>query len=31
MANLMLSLLHRLGFDDVQSFGDSTGTVLLTH
>jgi hypothetical protein len=25
MANVMLSLLHKLGMDDVQSFGDSTG------
>jgi hypothetical protein len=25
MANVMLGLLHRLGFDDLQSFGDSTG------
>jgi hypothetical protein len=25
MANAMLSLLHRVGLDDVQSFGDSTG------
>jgi hypothetical protein len=27
MANVMLGLLHRLGFDDLQSFGDSTGTI----
>jgi len=27
MANVMLSLLRRLGFDDLQSFGDSTGTL----
>jgi hypothetical protein len=25
MANVMLTLLHRLGMDDVQTFGDSTG------
>jgi hypothetical protein len=25
MANAMLSLMHRVGMDDVQSFGDSTG------
>jgi len=25
MANVMLNLLHRLGHDDLQSFGDSTG------
>jgi hypothetical protein len=25
MANVMLTLLHRLGVDDMQSFGDSTG------
>jgi hypothetical protein len=25
MANAMLSVMHRLGMDDVQSFGDSTG------
>ncbi|HXV86994.1 MAG TPA: DUF1552 domain-containing protein [Gemmatimonadales bacterium] len=25
MANVMLSLMHRLGLDDVASFGDSTG------
>jgi len=25
MANVMLSLLHKLGLDDVESFGDSTG------
>jgi hypothetical protein len=26
MANVMLSLMHSLGLDDVQQFGDSTGT-----
>ena len=25
MANVMLTLLHRLGLDDMPSFGDSTG------
>ena len=25
MANVMLMLLHRLGLEDVQTFGDSTG------
>jgi hypothetical protein len=25
MANVMLSLMHKLGMDDMQSFGDSTG------
>ena len=25
MANVMLSLLHKLGLEDVESFGDSTG------
>jgi hypothetical protein len=25
MANAMLSLLHKLGMDDLESFGDSTG------
>jgi hypothetical protein len=25
MANAMLSLLHRMGMDDLQTFGDSTG------
>lgn len=27
MANVFLTLLHRLGVDDIQSFGDSTGEV----
>ena len=26
MANVMLSLMHRLGMDDMTSFGNSTGT-----
>jgi hypothetical protein len=30
MANVMLRLLHDLGLDDVQTFGDSTGTLDLT-
>ena len=25
MANLMLSVMHKLGVDDMQQFGDSTG------
>lgn len=25
MANVMLSLMHKLGLDDVDGFGDSTG------
>jgi len=27
MANVMLTLMHDLGLDDIQTFGDSTGTV----
>jgi len=30
MANVMLTLMHNLGLDDMQQFGDSTGTVDLT-
>ncbi len=30
MANVMLTLLHRLGLDDVPNFGDSTGDFSLT-
>ena len=30
MANVMLSLLHGLGMDDMESFGDSTGEFSLT-
>ncbi len=30
MANVMLTLLHQLGMDDVQSFGDSTGAFSMT-
>jgi hypothetical protein len=29
MANAMLSLLHGLGMDDLESFGDSTGALSL--
>jgi hypothetical protein len=25
MANVMLSLMHKLGLEDIESFGDSTG------
>ena len=30
MANAMLSMLHTLGHDDMESFGDSTGELPLT-
>ena len=30
MANVMLSLMHKLGMDGVESFGDSTGDFSLT-
>ena len=30
MANVMLDLLHKLGLEDMESFGDSTGTYSLT-
>ncbi len=30
MANVMLSLMHKLGMDDMQSFGNSTGAFSLT-
>jgi hypothetical protein len=30
MANVMLSLMHKLGLDDVESFGDSTGDFSLS-
>ena len=30
MANVMLSVMHKLGLDDVKSFGDSTGEFLLS-
>lgn len=29
MANVMLTLLHRLGLDDLESFGDSTGEIAI--
>jgi hypothetical protein len=29
MANVMLSLMHKLGMDDMKSFGDSTGAFAL--
>ena len=31
MANVMLSALHALGLDDLETFGDSTGEFPLTH
>ena len=31
MANVMLTLMHKLGLDDMKSFGDSTGEFSLTH
>ena len=30
MANVMLDLIHRLGIDDIEHFGDSTGTFSLS-
>jgi hypothetical protein len=30
MANVLLSLMHRLGLDDMERFGDSTGAFALT-
>ena len=30
MANAMLTLMHKLGLDDMQSFGDSTGEFSLS-
>ena len=30
MANVMLDLIHRLGIDDLERFGDSTGTFSLS-
>ena len=30
MANAMLTLLHKLGMDDVESFGDSTEPLSLS-
>ena len=29
MANLLLTLLHKLGVDDVTSIGDSTGEIAI--
>jgi hypothetical protein len=29
MANLLLTMLHKLGVDDVQKIGDSTGTLAI--
>ena len=31
MANAMLSMLHKLGLDDIADFGDSTGTFSLAY
>ena len=31
MANVMLSLMHKLGLDDLESFGDSTGAFRCRH
>ena len=31
MANVMLTLLHNLGLDDLEAFGDSTGELSLRH
>jgi hypothetical protein len=30
MANTFLSLMHRMGFDDIKTFGDSTGEFALS-
>ena len=30
MANVMLSMLHMLGLEEMESFGDSTGALDLT-
>jgi len=29
MANVMLTLMHKLGLTDIEQFGDSTGTLTL--
>jgi len=29
MANVMLSLMHKIGLTDIEQFGDSTGTFSL--
>jgi hypothetical protein len=31
MANVMLDFMHKIGFDDMKSFGDSTGTLPLSY
>ena len=31
MANVLLSLMHELGLDDKQEFGDATGEFSFTH
>ena len=31
MANAMLTALHKLGMDDLESFGDSTGEFALNY
>ena len=30
MANVMLTMLHKLGLDDLEDFGDSTGEFALS-
>ena len=30
MANAMLTVMHKLGMDDIKTFGDSTGEFSLT-
>ena len=30
MANVMLTLMHKLGLDDIKTFGDSTGEFSFT-
>jgi hypothetical protein len=30
MANVMLTMMHRLGLDDIETFGDSTGEFSFT-
>jgi hypothetical protein len=29
MANVMLTLMHKVGLNDIEQFGDSTGTFAL--
>jgi hypothetical protein len=31
MANVMLTMMHKLGMDDVKTFGDSTGEFSFTN